>query len=287
MKINTINPLSKSALVMASLLALTAPLPPAFGQATEMPAWVDTDSERRGYEIAMRSDNSDNGFGDSRVEATMTLRNAAGQETSRQLSFQTLERADNTVGDKSVVVFHTPADVEGTALLSHAHILEPDDQWLYLPALARVRRISSANKSGPFVGSEFAFEDFTAVELNKYEHNYLTTEAITVDGETLPTDVVERFPRYENSGYSRQVSYIDQTIHQIRRIEFFDRRGDRLKTLDLGDYREYGDGIWRAHRLTMTNHQTGKSTELAYGEFQFGVGLTDTDFVRGVLERQH
>jgi outer membrane lipoprotein-sorting protein len=286
MKTKATNPLSKSLLAMASLLALAGPAP-AFAQEAELPAWIDTDSERRGYDIAIRSDNSDNGFGDSRVEATMTLRNAAGQETSRQLSFQTLERADNTVGDKSVVVFHTPADVEGTALLSHAHILEPDDQWLYLPALARVRRISSANKSGPFVGSEFAFEDFTAVELNKYEHNYLTTEAITVGGETLPTDVVERFPRYENSGYSRQVSYIDQTIHQVRRIEFFDRRGDHLKTLDLGDYREYGDGIWRAHRLVMTNHQTGKSTDLVYGDFEFGVGLTDNDFVRGVLERQY
>ena len=235
----------------------------------------------------MRSDNSDNGFGDSRVEARMVLRNAAGQETSRELSFQTLERADNTVGDKSVVVFHTPADVEGTALLSHARILEPDDQWLYLPALARVRRISSANKSGPFVGSEFAFEDFTAVELNKYEHNYVSSGDVEIGGETMTVDIVERFPRYENSGYSRQVSYIDQDIYQIRRIEFFDRRGDLLKTLDLADYREYGDGIWRAHVLTMTNRQTGKSTELVYSDYEFGVGLSDNDFVRGVLERQY
>ena len=56
----------------------------------------------------------------------------------------------------------TPRDIEGTALLSHAKILDADDQWLYLPALKRVKRISSSNKSGPFVGSEFAFEDFTA-----------------------------------------------------------------------------------------------------------------------------
>jgi outer membrane lipoprotein-sorting protein len=284
MKTATINPWRKPLLALAAIAALAAP---ALSQDMALPGWVDNDSERRGYEIAMRSDNSDNGFGDSRVEATMVLRNAAGQETSRELSFHTLERADNTVGDKSIVVFNTPADVEGTALLSHARILEPDDQWLYLPALARVRRISSANKSGPFVGSEFAFEDFTAVELNKYEHNYLDTAQISVGGETLTVDVVERFPRYGNSGYSRQVSYIDQEVYQIRRIEFFDRRGDLLKTLDLADYREYGDGIWRSHALTMTNHQTGKSTELNYGEFEFGVGLSDNDFVRGVLERQY
>ncbi|MEP3074053.1 outer membrane lipoprotein-sorting protein [Maricaulis sp.] len=285
MKTVTTNLWRNALLATAAFAAIATPS--AIAQDIDLPDWVDSDSERQGYEIAMRSDNSDNGFGDSRVEARMVLRNAAGQETSRELSFQTLERADNTAGDKSIVVFHTPADVEGTALLSHARILEPDDQWLYLPALARVRRISSANKSGPFVGSEFAFEDFTAVELNKYEHNYVSSGDIEVGGETMAVDIVERFPRYENSGYSRQVSYIDQDVYQIRRIEFFDRRGDLLKTLDLADYREYGDGIWRAHALTMTNHQTGKSTELVYSDYEFGVGLSDNDFVRGVLERQY
>lgn len=285
MKTVTTNLWRNALLATAAFAAIATPS--AIAQDIDLPDWVDSDSERQGYEIAMRSDNSDNGFGDSRVEARMVLRNAAGQETSRELSFQTLERADNTVGDKSVVVFHTPADVEGTALLSHARILEPDDQWLYLPALARVRRISSANKSGPFVGSEFAFEDFTAVELNKYEHNYVSSGDVEIGGETMAVDIVERFPRYENSGYSRQVSYIDQDVYQIRRIEFFDRRGDLLKTLDLADYREYGDGIWRAHALTMTNHQTGKSTELVYSDYEFGVGLSDNDFVRGVLERQY
>ncbi|GLK51273.1 outer membrane lipoprotein-sorting protein [Maricaulis virginensis] len=285
MKTVTTNLWRNALLATAAFAAIATPS--AIAQDIGLPDWVDSDSERQGYEVAMRSDNSDNGFGDSRVEARMVLRNAAGQETSRELSFQTLERADNTVGDKSVVVFHTPADVEGTALLSHARILEPDDQWLYLPALARVRRISSANKSGPFVGSEFAFEDFTAVELNKYEHNYVSSGDVEIGGETMTVDIVERFPRYENSGYSRQVSYIDQDIYQIRRIEFFDRRGDLLKTLDLADYREYGDGIWRAHVLTMTNHQTGKSTELVYSDYEFGVGLSDNDFVRGVLERQY
>jgi outer membrane lipoprotein-sorting protein len=280
MKTRLFNRLSKAALAASFMVAAAGP---ALSQ--DLPAWIDTDSERQGYELAQRSDNSDNGFADSRVTATMILRNAAGQETTRELTFTTLERENSEVGDKSVVVFHTPRDVEGTALLSHARILEPDDQWLYLPALSRVRRISSANKSGPFVGSEFAFEDFTALELNKYEYNYVSETSIEVAGESLSVDVVARTPRYENSGYSRQMSYIDQDVYQIRRVEFFDRRGDLLKTLDLSDYREYGDGIWRSHTFTMTNHQTGKSTELVYSDYEFGVGLTDRDFVRGVLER--
>ncbi|MEM9232816.1 MAG: outer membrane lipoprotein-sorting protein, partial [Pseudomonadota bacterium] len=77
-------------------------------------------SDERGYEIAARSDRSDTGFGSSEVSATMVLRNAAGQETTRELSFRTLERENESVGDKSLVIFETPRDVEGTALLSHA-----------------------------------------------------------------------------------------------------------------------------------------------------------------------
>ena len=125
------------------------------------------DLEKKGYDIAARSDRTDRGFSDSTVKLSMVLRNAAGKESSRALEIKTFEVQDENVGDKSLVIFDSPRDIKGTALLSHAQILEPDDQWLFLPALKRVKRISSTNKSGPFVGSEFAFEDFTATELNK------------------------------------------------------------------------------------------------------------------------
>lgn len=235
--------------------------------------------ETDGYEIAARSDRSDRGFGDSRVELTMELRNAAGQESRRTLEIRTLEVPDESVGDKSLVLFSNPGDIDGTALLSHAKILDPDDQWLYLPALKRVKRIASSNKSGPFVGSEFAFEDFTALELEKYTYKLIGTEMLG----DLAVDVVERIPRYENSGYTRQVSYIDQEIFQIRKVEFFDRRGDLLKTLTLEDYRDY-DGVWRAHTFKMVNHQTKKETDLVYSDYVFGTGLADNDFVKGRLK---
>ena len=235
----------------------------------------------KGFDIAARSDRSDRGFGDSEAEMTMVLRNAAGEEASRSMRFTTLEIPDESVGDKSLVLFSTPRDIEGTALLSHAKMLDPDDQWLYLPALKRVKRISSRNKSGPFVGSEFAFEDFTASELNKFSYTYLQQEAC---GELL-CDVVERIPRYENSGYTKQLAWVDTTDYQIRKIEFYDRRGSLLKELKFEDYRKYGDSYWRSHRLIMRNLQTNKSTDLVYGEYTFGVGLTDNDFVKGRLAR--
>ena len=234
----------------------------------------------RGFEIAARSDRTDIGFGNSEVELKMVLRNAAGQESTRSLRIATLEKPDESVGDKSLVVFDTPRDIEGTALLSHAKILEPDDQWLYLPALKRVKRISSSNKSGPFVGSEFAFEDFTAIELNKFDYTW-TGEVQCGD---YTCDVLERSPRYENSGYSKQVSWVDQTDFQIRKVEFYDRRGDLLKVLELTDYRNY-DGVWRAHKLSMSNVQTNKHTDLIYGDYEFGTGLAENDFVKGRLSR--
>ena len=237
--------------------------------------------EERGWEISARSDRSDRGFGDSVVEMRMILRNAAGQQSTRTLELSTLEVPDEALGDKSIIVFDRPADIDGTALLSHAKILEADDQWLYLPALKRVKRISSVNKSGPFVGSEFAFEDFTAQELGKFDHKYLRSEPC----DDLVCDVVERTPLYEHSGYTKQVAWVDQDVFQVRKVEFYDRRGDLLKTLTLEDYRLYDDKFWRAHTLAMVNQQSGKETDLVYSDFRFGTGLKDSDFVRGALQR--
>ncbi|MCV6606254.1 MAG: outer membrane lipoprotein-sorting protein [Porticoccaceae bacterium] len=240
--------------------------------------------EQKGFDIAARSDRSDRGFASSEVEMTMVLRNAAGNETSRSLQTRTLEVADESLGDKSLILFHTPADVAGTALLSHAKILDPDNQWLFLPALKRVKRISSANKSGPFVGSEFAFEDFTAQELNKFTYRFLREEPCPQNPE-LSCDVVERYPAYKKSGYKKQIAWTDQRDFQIRQVEFYDRRGDKLKTLTLDDYRKYEDAFWRTHKMTMVNHKTGKNTVLLYSDYKFKTGLADKDFTKGVLNR--
>lgn len=258
--------------------ALSVTLPAAIAQ--DAPTELSAD-EQKGYDIAARSDRSDKGFGHSQASARMILRNAAGQESpARELQFKTLERENEDVGDKSLVIFDSPRDVEGTALLSHAKILEPDDQWLYLPALKRVKRISSANKSGPFVGSEFAFEDFTATELNKYTYRYIGEAEL--DG--MMVDIIERFPRYERSGYTRQVSYIDQAQYQLRKVEFYDRKDALLKTLTLTNYRDY-NGVLRAHKLAMVNHQTGKETDLIYDSYDFDTELSENDFTKGVLAR--
>ena len=271
----------------ASALALLA-IASAHAQTPEQLA--SDDPKVRGYAIAERSDKTDAGFGASSVNLTMTLTDLRGRETIRELQIDTFEKQGEGNGDWSLTRFFSPPDVEGTALLSQARILDSDNQWLYLPALRRVKRISSSNKSGPFVGSEFAFEDLTSNELGKYEYIYLGTETLensgaeTTEGEII-VDKLQCNPLYERSGYTKLYCYFDVETYQARRLEFFDRGGNLLKTLDLLDYRQYPDGYYRSHRQVMQNHLTGKSTILTFGDFDFDVELNRRDFEPSALDR--
>jgi len=236
--------------------------------------------EEKGLEIARETDARDLGWKNSSTVLKMTLRNRNGQTSSRELSIKTLETNAAGMGDKSLTVFSSPRDVDGTAFLSHTKITEPDDQWLYLPALKRVKRISSSNKSGPFVGSEFAFEDLTSQEVEKYEHKYLKDE--TVDGQLC--FVTERKPVYKNSGYTRQISWIDQKEYRVFKIEYYDRKNSLLKTLVFSDYKQYKDKYWRAQTMEMINHQSKKSTTLQFSDYDFETALPESSFTSARLK---
>lgn len=247
-------------------------------------AYAETPQDK-GRAIAEETDRRDLGWGDSDVEMQMILRNAEGESSVRDLRLRSLEVPDRGLGDKSITVFYKPRDIEGTAFLSHTKILDPDDQWLYLPALKRVKRISSKNKSGPFVGSEFAYEDLVSQEVDRYSYRWLRDEAC---GEAAPDRecfVVERTPLYEHSGYTKQISWIDTVDYQPRKLEFYDRKDALLKTLQMLDYRQYQGQYWRTHRMDMVNHQTGKSTTLTFEAYSFQVGLSEGDFHKNRLKR--
>lgn len=245
-----------------------------------LPALAET-PDQKGRAIAEEIDRRDLGWGDSTTTLTMTLTNRQGDVSTRELRTQTLEIQRKGYGDKSLTVFDKPRDVSGTAFLSHTKITEPDDQWLYLPALKRVKRISSGNKSGPFMGSEFAYEDLASQEVDKYTYAWLRDEACG----TLDCFVIERRPVYKNSGYTRQIAWIDQGEYRPMKIEFYDRRDSLLKTLVYGDYRQYLERYWRAHRMQMDNHQTGKATTLEFSKYAFGIGLSDSSFSSSRLKR--
>lgn len=237
--------------------------------------------EQKGRAVAEEADRQDFGWHDNASIMRMVLRNRSGQESVRELRRRVLESTEKERGDKSIIIFESPRDIQGTALLSHTRILEPDDQWLYLPALKRVKRISSGNKSGPFVGSEFAYEDLVSQEVDKYEYRWLRDEQCG----DLECAVVERYPRYENSGYTRQIVWWDKEEYRVQKIEYYDRKDALLKTLTYHDYQEYNGEYWRPDRMAMVNHQNGKSTDLVFEEWTFGAGVSDNEFTASRLRR--
>ncbi|MDB4473797.1 outer membrane lipoprotein-sorting protein [Opitutaceae bacterium] len=237
-----------------------------------------TDPVAKGQAIAEAADKRDEGWGDWSALARMELINAQGQTSSREMRFQALEQAED--GDKRLIVFDEPRDVKGTAFLAFTKAVGNDDQWLYLPALKRVKRISSSNKSGPFVGSEFAYEDLSSQEVAKYTYHYLRDEE--VDG--MISYVIERVPVDKNSGYAKQVAWIDQAEYRSLRTDYYDRKGTLLKTFTAHDYVSYGEGFWRAARFVMTNHQTKKSTNLIWRDYVFTAGLSDRQFSQSALK---
>jgi outer membrane lipoprotein-sorting protein len=245
------------------------------------PTSADTTAEKKGLEIAKEIDRRNTGFGDSEVKLEMVLTNRNGESSIRRLRLKTLEINNHGQGDKSLTIFDHPRDVKGTAFLSFTKILKPDDQWLYLPALKRVKRISSANKSGPFVGSEFAYEDLTSFEVAKYKYKWLRDEKC---GE-LTCFVTERYPLYENSGYTRQITWVDTNEYRIRKVEFYDRKSTLLKTLTATDFKQYLGKYWRTHKMFMENHQTGKKTTLNFSSYTFGANLKESAFTKNRLKR--
>jgi outer membrane lipoprotein-sorting protein len=236
-------------------------------------------AEERGLEVAVEADRRDTGFGNFTASLSMVLRNRHGEESSRQMRSQTLEMDDD--GDKTMIVFDEPRDVQGTALLTFTHREGQDDQWLYLPALRRVKRIASNNKSGPFMGSEFAFEDIASQEVEKYTYKYLGEEEL--DG--VQTVSIERYPVDPRSGYTRQIVWYDLEEYRPLRTDFYNRRDALLKTLTYEGYQQYLGQYWRADVMRMVNHQNGKSTVLTWSEYEFQVGLTDRDFDQNSLRR--
>jgi len=236
-------------------------------------------AEEQGLAIAREADLRDSGYVAYTNDVKMILRNKHGKESIREIRSKTLEVEND--GDKSLTIFDRPRDVKGTALLSFTHKEGPDDQWLYLPALKRVKRIASDNKSGPFMGSEFAYEDITSQEVEKYTYKFIRDDTLN----DMEVFVFERYPFDKKSGYTRQIIWMDKDNYKERKIEYYDRKNALLKTLVLDEYNLYQDKFYRTHNMYMENHQTGKSTRLLQSNYNFDVELSDRDFDKNSLKR--
>ena len=175
--------------------------------------------EEKGVRIATELSVANDGFVGERSQVEMVLINAHGDRTVRKMINEIREKEGD--GDQSISTFLWPADVKGTRMLTWSHKTGDDDQWLYLPALKRVKRISSRNKSGAFMGSEFSYEDLGSQEVEEFHHKFL--EDTQVDGRDVWK--LERVPVSKRSGYSKEVGYFDKEYMNPLRIEYYDRKG--------------------------------------------------------------
>ncbi len=229
-----------------------------------------------GQEVAKKAYANISGYKSSISKTTMVLKNAQGDENIRKLEMKKLEGEN---GDKSLLIFLYPNDLKDTKLLSYEVIGEDDKQWLYLPAIKRVKRISSRNKSGSFMASEFSYEDISSQNYKNYTY---PSDAKKVRKNGIEYFEVIRVPKDRHSGYSKQIIYIDTKEYLARFGEFFDKNGRQLKKIYFQDYVKL-DGVQRVHKIMIQNVQNNKSSILTWNSDTINAGLSKRDFSKRML----
>ncbi|MCH9814262.1 MAG: outer membrane lipoprotein-sorting protein [Epsilonproteobacteria bacterium] len=228
-------------------------------------------------EVAKKSYEVISGYASSISKTTMILKNAEGEENRRRLEIKKLEGGQ---GDKSLIHFLYPLDIKDTKLLSFEKIAADDQQWLYLPALKRIKRISARNKSGSFMASEFSYEDIASQNYQNYSYEGEVKET-QYQGESYLQ--ITRIPKDKNSGYSRQIVYIDPKSYLAKFGEYFDKQERLLKKVSFLEYQVI-DGVNRIKKIAMHNVQNGKSTLLIWDEDKVQVGLKERSFSKRLLK---
>lgn len=225
-----------------------------------------------------------------------------GESVTRTLSMQLIDRRGkirerNTRGyrkyydvDKHTILFYlSPKNVKDTAFLTYdyADSAREDDQWLYLPAMRKVRRISASDRGDYFLGTDLTYEDMKLeTRVSERDYHYKTLGKSEVDGHEC--FLIEATPVDETTarelGYSKVESCIDAEIWMARRSRFWDIRGNLLKTVHAEDIRQV-QGIWTQHKLSVENHKTGHTTLLTFSEIDYQSPIEDSIFSKTALKR--
>ncbi len=224
-------------------------------------------AEVKGLRIATQMEKANNSFIGEKSKMEMLLIDAYGAKTTRKMSGNVMEVKGD--GDRSIMVFENPKDVKGTKMLTWSHKNKDDSQWLFLPSLRRVKKISSRNKTGSFMGSEFSYEDLGSQEVEKYNYKFIK-EAKTKKHKLW---VLERKSK-KKSGYRKQIMYVVKKYNNPLKIEYFDRRGELLKVAQFKDYKSFklkGKVFFRARSIHMKNKQTKKESIFTWTNRKLGV----------------
>jgi len=143
---------------------------------------------------------------------------------------------DGPNGSRAVIVFQSPANVAGTRFLTMDNGSGGTDQWIFLPSLGRVRRISASESSGSFMGTDFSYDDISLIDrgVSLDIHTLLREE--TLNGNACY--VIQSVPKDSSYQYSKQVSWVDKNNYRIYKSEMYNRRGELVKLMEMSDYRD-------------------------------------------------
>jgi len=256
----------KTSIEIAAALALTMAL--ALGRV----AFTET---RDGRDIVADSE-ARHKLADETLTIDMRLKNGRGGERERKARIWSMENRDGL--EKMMLVFLEPADIKGTGLLTWEQEDREDDQWLYLPASRRERRIAAGGKRDRFMGTEFAYEDLQSENLALYDYRLAGEE--TFRGQTCY--LVEATPRDEESarasGYSLRKLWIRKDILFTVKVEYFDKRGRPAKELENSEPKPIEGDVWRSDVAEMKNLVNGRATEMIVLDRAYNQGLSEDDF---------
>ena len=221
---------------------------------------------------------------DIQTRIKMTSISMKGEkESSRSRVLTSLEKRyeDGQYNMKSLLRFLEPKEVKGTGFLTWDKIgFDFDDQWLYIPALKKVKRIRAADKNRSFMGTDFSYEDLSGRDLDADEYE-LVGEGIIHGTECYQ---IKAKPREKGTQYSARIVWVDKENYLMKRVEFFNKKENRFKILDIPTHVKNGD-YWTATKMVMENLNKAHRTELEILEVDYDQGLKDNVFTESFLKR--
>ncbi len=229
-------------------------------------------SQEKGTELAYKVEENYDYFGNFTSDVAIHISDGKGNEVVRSMKMDVLEAPGD--GDKILMRFENPSDVKGTAFLFFSHKSKFDDVWVYIPDIRRVKRISSQTKGSDFMGTEFITEDMVRQEPEKFTYNWIGEKPCG----NLMCDLVERFPVEKSSIYSKQVMWLDQDKLRFQKLDYYNKKGEFVKTLNFIGYKLYEGKFWRWDEHHMINHATGEVTRTEFKTWDYSVRLKPRQF---------
>ncbi len=214
----------------------------------------------------------------SAIDIRMTLIDSKGEERERRI--QTLSLTDTGIR-KTITVFLTPASVRNTRFLSIEKTSGGDDQWIYLPALGKVKRIAATETGGSFMGSDFTYADMASTSYDATEAIHIIVRQETYAGRTCY--VVESTP-LKSSDYAKTITWVDTERHVAMKVEFYGSDANTMLKMLTSESVESIEGRWLAKKMTMQTLATGHRTVIEILQAKFNMPLNSSYFTVSFLE---